>query len=315
MVNILLQPRKWKSKAILIKLEAAYGVDSTPTGAADWIEARNVNLTPMDMEKVATNIMLPYLGNSGSVLGSKWAKLSFDVAYAPSGVAGTAPKWAHLLMACGTAETTAPGVSVAYNLISEGFSSVVGYINISGTLHKMLGMRGEVKAKINAKGAPMLSFSFDALYVTPVTDGLPAVTRTGWKLEEVVNSKNTGAASIGGVALAYSTLDWSLGNKVSRIDLPGPQTEIAIVDRAPQASITVLAPDLGVFNPFAIAEANDVVPLSSTHGSAPGKRIRTNMNVKIVGVDYDQIDELTAYKLTLEPVPVAGNDEIALTLL
>jgi hypothetical protein len=313
--NLLTQPRKWRNKSILIKTETAYGVDSTPTGAANWVEARNVNFTPMDSENVATNIMLPYMGNSGSILASKWAKLSFDVALAPSGVLGTAPKWAALLMACGTAETVSAGVSVAYNLISSGFTSVVGYMNIDGTLHKLLGMRGEVKGKISAKGSPMLSFSFDSLYVIPVADGLPVVTRTGWTLEEAVNSKNTGPATINGVDLSYSALDWSFGNKISRIDLPGPQNEIAIGDRSPQASITVLAPALAVFNPFALSDAGAVVTLTSTHGSVAGKKVKTDMKVKLVGVDYDQIEEMAAYKLNLEPVPVNGNDEIALTLL
>ncbi|MFZ6747425.1 phage tail tube protein [Undibacterium sp. Ren11W] len=315
MANLIAQPRKWKNKAVLIKLEATYGVDATPTGAANWIEARNVNLTPMDTEKVATNIILPYMGNSGSIVVGQWAKLSFDVALAPSGVVGTAPKWAPLIMACGMAETIAPGVSVNYNLVSNAFSSVVGYINIDGTLHKLCGMRGEVKGKVNAKGAPMLSFSFDALYLMPATDGMPVVTRTGWKLEEGVNSKNTAPVSIDGIALSYSAFDWSIGNKVARIDLPGPQYGIEISDRSPQASITVLAPDLAVFNPFAMADAGTTVPVSATHGSAAGKKIKTDLKARIVGVDYDQIDEMTAYKLTLEPLPVNGNDEIALSCL
>lgn len=315
MANLLSNPRKWRNKTILVKSEATYGVDSTPTGAANWVEARNLTLTPMDTDKAATNIMLPYMGNSGDIVVGQWAKLSFDIVLAPSGAVGVAPKWAALLMACGMAETVAAGISVTYNLISNNFPSVVAYMNIDGTLHKLLGMRGEVKAKVNAKAAPSFSFSFEAVYVTPSADALPTVTRTGWMQEEGVNSANTSAVSINAVPLSYSSFDWSFGNKVSRMDLPGPQREIVITDRSPQASITVLAPALAAFNPFALIEAGTIVPITTTHGSAAGKKVKTDLLARIIGMDYDKIEEMVAYKLTLQPIPVIGNDEIVLTCL
>ncbi|MDQ2822965.1 MAG: hypothetical protein M3Y65_21730 [Pseudomonadota bacterium] len=315
MPNLITTPRKWRNKAVLIKREVTYGVDSTPTGAANWIEARNVQLTPMDVDKVDRNIDLPYMGSAGSILVGFWAKLAFDVALAPSGSAGVAPKWGPLLGACGTAETIVATTSVAYNLVSTNQGSVVAYMNIDGVLHKLLGMRGNVKGKANAKATPMLSFAFDAVYATPVVDGVPTVTRTGWAIEEGVNSANTGPITINGITLAFSTFEWDFGNTTGRIDLPGPQREVTISDRKPSASLTVLAPALATFNPFTLSETGTTVPLSNLHGSAVGKKVQTDMQVRITGVDYDQIEGNAAYKLTLEPVPVAGNDEIALTCL
>lgn len=315
MANLLTQPRKWRSKAVLVKSEVTYGVDSTPTGAANWIEARNVSLSPMDVDKVDRNIVMDTLGTGGSIIVSQWAKLSFDVALAPSGTLGNAPKWASLIMATGFAETVSAGVSVTYNLISSNFGSLCAYMYIGDVLHKLLGMRGELKVKQNAKGTPMMTVSYDAVYVTPVDGAMPAVTKTGWAIEEAVNSKNTSPISVNAVNLAYSEFEWGLGNKISRLDLPGPQYEIAINDRSPTASIKVLAPTLAVFNPYALAESGVTVPISVTHGSAAGKKIKTDLKARIVGVDYDSIEDLTAYKLTLSPVPVAGNDEVTLTCL
>jgi hypothetical protein len=313
MSNLIASPRRWRNKAILIKSEATYGVDAIPTGAANWIEARNVTLTPMDNDKVARNIDLPYLGNSGDIIVSSWAKLTFDVALAGSGVAGTAPKWAPLILACGTAETIVATTSASYNLISSAFGSVCAYVNIDGVQHALLGGRGEVKGKFAAKGTPTLSFTFDFNYVAPVVGAAPAVTRTGWAIEEGVNSANTLAAIINGVPLPFSALDWSFGNKVARMDLPGPQREIVISDRAPQATLTVLAPDIVTFNPFALASSAAVVAFTNTHGSAAGKKVRTDMQVRVIDAAYDKVDDMLAYKLTLQPIPVAGNDEIALT--
>jgi hypothetical protein len=315
MPNLVTAPRKWRSKALLLKLETTYGVDSTPTGAANWIEARNISLTPIDADKVQRDIELPYAGNAGSVLVSFWAKLSFDVAMIPSGTAGTAPKWDPAMLACGTASTTVATTSVAYNLVSAAYPSVVGYMNIDGVLHKLLGMRGNAKASMAAKGTPKLSFDFDALYVTPATGAMPTVTRTGWPIEEGVNSVNTGPATINAIPLAWSALDWDFGQKVGRIDLPGPQKEIVLSDRTPSASVTVLAPDLATFNPFTIAESNIIVPVSVTHGSVGGKKIKVDLQARISNVAYDQVEGMAAYKLTLEPAPVVGNDEVALTCL
>lgn len=315
MPNLITNTRKWKNKALLIKPEAAYGVDATPTGAANWIEARNLTLEPMDVEKVDSNIDLPFMGNSGSILVGFWTKLSFDVAMAGSGVAGTPPKWGPLMLACGMAETTVVTTSVAYNLVSTNFGSLVAYMNIDGVLHKLLGMRGNAKGKASAKGTPMISLAYDAVYATPVVGVMPTVTRTGWAIEEGVNSANTGPASINGVPLAFSSLEWDLANKIGRIDLPGPQREVTITGRAPSASITVLAPDLAIFNPFTLAETSAVVALSTIHGSTAGRKVKTDMQVRVTGVSYDQVDENAAYKLTLTPVPVVGNDEVALTCL
>lgn len=315
MANIVLKPRKWQNKGLLFKPEVTYGLDATPTGAANWIEARNVQLVPMETEKVERNIDLPYMGSSGSIVTGQWAKLSFDVAVAPSGTPGVAPKIGPLLRACGWAETITVGTSVAYNLISNDFESATGYMNIDGVLHALVGVRGESKCKMAAKGIGMFSFSFDGIFVTPVAGAMPVVSRDGWTIEEGINSKNSGAVSIDGVDLAFSTFDWGQGNKIARINLPGPQLEVSIDGRAPQASVTVLAPPLGVFDPFSLTSGQRVVTFKNVHGSVLGKKFQTEMQVRIANPEYDKIEEMVAYKLTLEPVPVDGNDEIVLTFL
>lgn len=315
MPNLIAIPRFWRKKTVLLKTETTYGTDSTPTGAANWYEARNISFTPIDVDKVDRNIELASMGNAGSVVVGFWAKLSFDIALAPSGSAGVAPKWASGLMACGFAETITATTSAAYNLISSAFPSVCAYMNIDGVMHKLLGMRGDAKFTVSAKGTPTLNLSFDALYVTPVTGGLPAVTKTGWMLEEAVNSVNTLPCTINGVATALSSLEVALGNKISRVDLPGPQREIAITNRDPKATITVLAPDLATFNPFALIEAGTSIPVTTTHGSAAGKKAKFDMLGRILGAEYTTVEEMAAYKLSLDLIPNAGNDEFALTCL
>ena len=315
MANIITSPRFWKNKAILIKEESSYGVDPTPTGADNWIEARNVSLTPFDVETADRNIEMPFMGSSGKVIVGQWGKLSFDVLASGSGTAGTAPKFAPLLMACGTAETLVALTSAAYNLVSTAFSSVTCWINIDGVYHKFVGARGEPKGKFTAKGIPMLSFEFNGIFTGPTAVAMPSVTRTGWQVDEGVNAINTSALTINGTDLAFSALDFAFGNKIARINLPGPQLEVAITDRASTMSMTVLAPALGTFDPFALAAANASIDISVVHGSVAGRKIQLDGKIIVNGVDYDNIDGMLAYKISATPTPVSGNDELALACL
>lgn len=315
MANLLATPRFWKRKAVLIKEETAYGTDPVPTGLLNWIEARNVSLTSFEAETADRNIVMPFMGNGGSLITAIWSKLSFEVAIAGSGTLGTAAKWGPLMLGAGYAETVSAGASVTYNLVTEDFGSLTAYLNIDGTLYKFLGSRGEVKAKIAAKGIPVLTFEFTGLYTVPVGDAMPTIDRTGWTTECAVNSVNTGKLTVNAVDLAFSTFEWATGNQIARIDLPGPQREVAILDRKPSASATVLAPTLAVFNPYILAEANTPVDITNTHGTVAGKKVGTALKATISAVGETEVDGMLAYQLTFVPTPVAGNDEITLTLL
>lgn len=315
MPNLLAQPRHWKKKAIFGKEETNYGVDAAPTGLLNWLEAREVSFTSGDAETQDRNIEMPYMGNGGKVITSMWSKLGFKVAVAPSGSLGVAPKWGYRLLGCGFAETVSAGASVTYNLVSNGFDSITDHMNIDGTLYKFLGSRGDLKFSISAKGLPWFTFEYTSLYTLPVEGAMPAVDRSGWTLEEAVNSVNTGKLTINGVDLAFSVFEGGVGNKISRIDLPGPQLEVGISERAPTCNATVLAPALSAFDPYTLQRNATPVVVSNTHGSGPGKRLKTDVKGVIIGVAEDQIEGMLAYKLTIEPKPVDGNDEITFTLL
>lgn len=314
MANLLANPRKWKKKIIVLVDEASYGIDGLPTGALNWFEARNVSLTSFDVETADRNIEMPAMGNGGKIITSIWSKLSFDIAIGGSGTAGTAPKYAPALLGCGLAETLSAGVSATYNLASAGHKSASAYMEIDGILYKFIGSRGNVKGSMPAKGVGKYTFSFDSFYTTPVTGSLTGLDKTGWTYEDGINSVNTGALVVDGVNLAFQGFDWDLGNQMGRIDLPGPQREVAITDRKPTANATVLAPALATFNPFTLAEAGTVVAVTNTHGIVAGKKAKTDLKSRIIGVAEDQIEGMAAWKLTLEPFQDAGDDEFALTI-
>ena len=315
MANLLASPRSFKNKALLLKTETTVGTDAVPTGAANWIEGRNVTITPMDAETADRGIDQPYFGSGGKLQVAQYCKISFEVALVGSGAAGTAPKLAPALLACAMAETIVASASAAYNLVSSAIGACSIYFNMDGVLHKLIGSRGTASVSMASKSIPKIKFDFEAVFADPSTVALPSVTKTGWLVEEPVSAANTTALTINAVSLAMQSLDASLGNKLARINLPGPQTDLAITDRAVTANVTVLAPALAAFDPFALAKAGTNVPISITHGSVAGKKAKLDLKGSLTGVEYDQIEGLLAYKLSIDCAPVAGNDEFALTFL
>lgn len=315
MANLLATPRVFDKKALILKPENPYGIDASPTGAANYIEARNVTLTSFEAETVDRNIIMPYMGNGGKITASISSRLSFEVALATSGALGVAPKWGPIMLGLGFAETVTAATSVVYNLVSNSMSGLTAYLNIDGALYKFTGCRGEAKFKLSAKGIPMLSVELTSLYNTPVDAAAPALTKTGWLVEDAVNSVNTTGLVVNGVTLPFGDFEYACGNQVVRVDLPGPQHEVMITDRAPTASATVLAPSLAVFNPYLLAEANTSITVSTTHGVTAGKKIQSDLKCRVINVSEDQVEGMLAYKLTFSPEPVVGNDEITLTLI
>ena len=94
----------WRSKILLAKIEAIYGTDAAPTGAANGILAVDVSFNPMQGSDVSRNLERPFLGAQGTVATELHAELSFKVELVGSGTPGTPPAWGVLLRACGVAE-------------------------------------------------------------------------------------------------------------------------------------------------------------------------------------------------------------------
>lgn len=312
MANVVAAPRFWKKKAILIKREATVGVDAEPTDAANWVEARNVQFQPVDVETAERNIEVPYMGNGGKLVTGRYSTLTFEVALVGPGTAGMAPKVAPLLLASAMAETVVEDTSATYDLVSENIGSVTAYINIDGVLHRMVGCRSNMSLVMNARGIPVMRFELQSIYTTPAATPMGGVDRAGWPIERPVTAATTSAISVGAVNLAYSAFELNLGNQLARIDLPGPQIEVAITNRQPTGRVTVLAPVLAVFNPFDLLESGEPQAIETTQDNRDGCRVRVASLAKIIGVEYGDIEGMLAYNLTLEPTPLEGNDEISL---
>lgn len=314
MPNLVAAPQFAKRTAVIAKPEAAYGVDAIPTGLLNWMEARDLQHTPCDDETVDRNIEQPHMGNGGKRITASWSKASFWVALGGGGDAGVAPLWAPLALAGALAETVEAVTSVTYNVVSDAFGSMTLYVYVGREWQKLIGARCELKGSWTAKGLYKLMVEATSLYTAPTQADMPAVERAGWPIEDAVNALNTGPVTINGTALAASAFDWSMGNQIQRVSLPGPQREVMIDERKPSSSVTVLAVPLATFNPYALRDAETPIVLSNLHGTVAGRKVTTGIKGVIIGVERATINAMAAWKLNIEPRAVDGNDEITLTL-
>jgi hypothetical protein len=320
MPNVL-TPAQFKQRTIFAKAESTYGTAAT-IAAADYIEARNISFTPLEVQTVDRAIVLPHRGAKAGLASIPNVQISFDVALAPSGTRGTAPKWGKLLLAAGFAETVVATTSVTYSLISSGDASLTMHYFDVQNKHVITGARASSLTFKLDKGIPMVSLTYLGLYTAPVvaalTDAMPTPDLTGWTVEQLVDSRFTSGSINPGsaVPVAFSACQINMGLDTSFNDFPGPYTGVDISDRAPTLDMTIIAPPLATLNPFTLVE--NATPITGTlvHGTGNGKIATMAFKGRLTSAGIEEVEKFKGYKLTggLEPVLGAGNDEFSLVL-
>lgn len=305
----------WTNKILLFKIEATYGVDANPTGAANAVLAQNVALKPMEGADVDRDLELPYFGAGGTIPTELMSELSFETEIEPSGIAGTAPAWGPVLRACAMAETVTPGTSVVYNPITFGQESATIYLHIDSALFKMKGARGTAKIEVNAQGVPKIKSTYRGLFVMPANAALPTADLSAWKDPKVASKANTPTFTIGGVALPMRSFMLDRGAKVEGDFLIGEE-EVLITEGNASVETTVKAPALTAFNPFQLAADQTSVAIQLVHGTTAGRRVTIDVpNAQMQRPQgVDNVKNRVNWPLRLVPRPTDGNDDFTLTL-
>lgn len=318
-----LEPIKWKSKIILVKPEVTYGVDPTPTGAANAMLMTDVQLQPMEGEDVARNLELPYLGGQEQVSTGLRVVLTGSFELVGSGSTGVPPGWAALMRACGVAQVVTPDTvpgdgtgTVDYVPVSDAHESVALHFHIGPTRHIILGARGTAVFTIGAQGIPTGRVTITGLFVRPADQARPAVTLTGFQTPQVATKNNTPTFTIGAIPFILRTFTLDLGNDVQPRLLIGVE-RILIVDRTETITANVEAVPMATYNPYAVAEDLTRQAVVIQHGTVAGKRVRIEASQaqqrRLSG--FEQNQNITEWPLAFSPLPTsAGNNQWKITL-
>lgn len=136
-------PLLTRKMALLAKIEAEYGTDPIPTGAANAVLVNNLKITPQHELISRDEVIVGDLSKLPHLIGKYWCDISFDIwLHGSGGEVDTPPDFGVLLRACSMAETVNTDVSVVYAPTSSDQESVTIYGYLDGIEHQIVGCVG-----------------------------------------------------------------------------------------------------------------------------------------------------------------------------
>ena len=306
----------YRKRTVLIKVESTYGTDSSPAGT-DACQVRNLEVTPVQSDIVSRDLIRPYLGASPQLIANNRVQVTFEVEYAGSGTAGTAPRYGSLLKACGFSETIVASTSVTYAPVSTSFSSVTMYYSTDGVRHKVTGARGTYSLNLTANQIPVINFTMTGQYVAPTDTADPTPTFTAQATPKIFNDTNTTAFTLfSETDLPLQSCQLDIGNEVVYRELINSDKEVLIVNRSGSGSLAIEMPTLASHDFFADAVASTTGNLSIVHGTAGGNIVTLASAANAISLGapaYSEDSGIVMLNLPYTLVPsTAGNDEFTL---
>lgn len=317
-------PRYLRNRVLLAKIESSYGVDPTPTGAANAILVSNLEINPLNAQNVDRELIRGYFGGNEHLVGTAYLDVSFDCELAGSGTAGTAPAWGPLLRAAGFAEAVTASTRVDYTPVSSALESVTIYYHKDGVLHKALGCRGSVQVKMGIGERPMLMFKFMGLDggISAVANATP--TLTAWQKPLVITDPNTNDVKLGctysagslsgGTAYPSRGLEIDVGAAVAHVPLLGGES-IDLTNRDVSGKVTFDLTAAQEVTFMGNVKTNTTQSLGLEHGTTAGNIIIVHApTVQLINPKDEEVEGRLLIGYDLRVIPSSGNDELRICL-
>lgn len=307
-------------KALLAKKEDTYGTYAAPTGAANAILTRNFSATPLELDQLDRKLDRPARGALPSAPSNPRQKMSFEVEFAGSGMAGTAPAWMELLQGCGMdAPTLTAGASAVqkFTAVGQPLSSLSTCHWVGDQRRKGIGARGDISSIDFTAGAyPFMQLALTGLLPPNPFDvqapGALDFTRFVQPLE--FNTDNS-EVLLDGYALATRYIRLQANAAVTVRNLVG----INYVQRGNhglKGKIMCEAPSLTDKDFFTSLRVGSLIPLAVTHGTVAGNIIKLDAaNLQILGIADNDEDDVLMYELDVQLNINAGQDDLVITTL
>jgi hypothetical protein len=307
-------PKFMRSAVVLFKVETAEGTDPVPTAPLNAILCRGITPQPITAEYAERNLIRAYFGASGQLPAAIHSEIEFEIEIAGSGAAGTAPKWAPLMLACGFAENLVATTSAVYSLTTPATKFATIHYFLDGIRHVLTGAQGSVAFDLNAKGIPVWRFKFFGRYTKPTDTATPANTDySGFQMPAVINKDNTPSCTLFGVAVKMQSLSGDLANQLVYRNLVNSEG-VRITDRSPSGSISFELGAVSEKDWWTIAKDGTLGPLSLVHGTVAGNIVKLDApKVQLTNPQYSDSDGIAMMNFTLSFQPNTGNDELVFT--
>lgn len=298
--------RKWRDKLLLAKIESEYGVDSVPTGAANAILTRDLEIGLMQGPTVEREIDRAGYGHVQMYHTGPHTTVQFRVEIAGSGDPAIAPAYGVLLRACGLAQTAmADDAGYEYEPVSSDEESVTLYYWQNGVQHKITGCRGSVSISLTPGELPYWQFRFVGLRNAP-TDvaAVAGVSYAAFQAPQAVNHAHTGDFEFDDWEGVLTQFTVDLAQDVQYRNVIGGES-VQIVDRRPTGSFVVQEPLLAEYNFHELIACHGTGALTIRHGAANPCDDEPDSDGHIIEIEAPQVQLVQ---------PVLGDSQGIVTL-
>lgn len=298
----------FRKKTLLAKIESIEGTDPTPTGAANAIQTKDLEIDPIEGEALSRNLDRDSFGSDLSTLVGKHVRLRFKVEAAGSGAAGTAPAYGVLLRACGHSETVNAAVDVRYKPIDTGVPSVHFYFKRGLVLHKCAGSRGMVKFTASKRNYGYFEFEFTALYVGPVASSAITAVLTAFQTPVPFRAASVDC-DIAGTTVGLHEISIDGGQKVEFYE-HSEEESIQITDRESKFSAKFEEPEIGTHDFFADVSAGTTGAFDFTLGTVAGNIVQIVAATSQIGtLKVADVQGVSTFDVTGTLVPDSTNPD------
>ena len=307
-----------RNMLVLAIAQAGFGVPGAPAAGVNAIQCRSAMPAPIKLEFVQRTLLKGYKGNFGKLGAGEHRMIEFEVEFGGSGAAGTAPRYAPLLLGCGMSETLNAGVSAVYNLVNSGEPYYTLYCFLDGVRFVLEDAKGDVSAEMNAKGIPVLKFRYVGKYVAMTDAVLPAgAVFTNTAKPQTVGKTNTPTFSLHGVDVKMQSFSWALNNQLEWRDLVNFQGVVS-TDRAPTCSVGFELGTVAEKNWPELARLGTTGALQMVHGVGAGNIVQVDMPALRMAAEPTLSNDAGIAMLQTQwdvnPNSDAGSDELVLTI-
>jgi hypothetical protein len=297
----------------------AAAVEDDP-GVAELLEAGDcfrVIATPKFTPNVAMikrNIIRDSLSPQGSLAGSSYGKLDFDVELVGHSTGGTAPEWAALLTACTlSGSDTGTDYTIVPISDSDDIDTVTLGFYVDGVAYTLAGCRGTVSLVLAKDAIPLLRFSFlGASFAVTDADvlALTADTSIPAPFKQVTMTIDNDA-----LQLSQLTIDLAVDLEL----IPDITTESGYAccqngERDTKGSFDPAMVLVATHDFFGKLKAGGRAALSAVWGAITAKVTLTAPAVQYVGMSQNDKGSVHGWNVNLEFAESSGDDEISLIL-
>lgn len=300
---------------LLAMKQTAKGTPAAPVPGTHAILCRGLTPQPIKGKFVERNLLRGSKGNQGAIFASEHRTMEFEVELAGSGAAGTAPKFAPLLLGCDMSETITAATSAVYQPHGDEGDYLTLFVYMDGILFKMTDAKGSMSISLNAEEIPVMKFNYIGKYHAVEDAAFPTgIVFTGFQKPLTVGDTNTATFTIAGLGLVTKSFSVDLANQVAWSDLIN-DSGVRSPDRKPSASAVFEMTKVATKNWAEDVRLGTEMPLSVVHGLVAGNVV----GITAPKLQFNQEPSLNddgrkaMLNANFAVMPNAGNDELVLT--